>query len=530
LYKLHLIRKYLLKRRIAWVALLAVTLCTLMVLVVFSVMDGWLETFENSFHGSTGDVVISATDQLRGFPYYQQIINRVRDLPGVAAAVPVVDNYGLLDIRGYGMDMVHVLGYPPDIGKVIEWPTLLHRQGAAAAAGTPPSFGLLPDVPYERQFERGSAAAQAARTHPGMIVTGPVVGMSHGQKRAEANIRRNMVELPASLTLLPVPLGEAVQSSSAVTVGFWIVDDAKSRVYTLDAQNVYVDFDELQRDLHMAGNPADASEPARCSKILVKAKPGTDLKALTDAVDRAAQAAVLAEDYDADRQPVPQEQRHDSAAGRPDALDDHHRAVQRDVAGGRAADLLHLLHDRRGEDEGHRHHQERRGDRRRNHGAVPGVRAGDRRRRVGAGGGVVVRDRAEHQRAARLAGPGDGRADLVAGDVPVRLHPQQDEVEHRRLDGGRGAVVGRAGRADPGRAGGGHEPGRLAAVRVMNQMQPRRHEGRHEGHETGFGLTRGTANDSSDCLRVLRVPLRAFVVVFPSVDGRAARPNRLGEA
>jgi lipoprotein-releasing system permease protein len=215
--------------------------------------------------------------------------------------VPVVDNYGLLDIRGYGMDMVHVLGYPPDIGKVIEWPTLLHRQGAAAAAGTPPSFGLLPDVPYERQFERGSAAAQAARTHPGMIVTGPVVGMSHGQKRAEANIRRNMVELPASLTLLPVPLGEAVQSSSAVTVGFWIVDDAKSRVYTLDAQNVYVDFDELQRDLHMAGNPADASEPARCSKILVKAKPGTDLKALTDAVDRAAQAAVLAEDYDAVR-------------------------------------------------------------------------------------------------------------------------------------------------------------------------------------------------------------------------------------
>ena len=51
MYKLQLIRKYLIKRRIAWVALVAVTLCTFMVLVVVSVMGGWLRTFENSFHG-----------------------------------------------------------------------------------------------------------------------------------------------------------------------------------------------------------------------------------------------------------------------------------------------------------------------------------------------------------------------------------------------------------------------------------------------------------------------------------------------
>ena len=58
MYKLLLIRKYLLKRRIAWVALVAVMLCTAMVLVVISVMGGWLEMFKNSFRGMTSDVVV----------------------------------------------------------------------------------------------------------------------------------------------------------------------------------------------------------------------------------------------------------------------------------------------------------------------------------------------------------------------------------------------------------------------------------------------------------------------------------------
>ena len=38
MYKFLLIRKYLLKRRIAWVSLIAVMLCTAMVIVVISVI------------------------------------------------------------------------------------------------------------------------------------------------------------------------------------------------------------------------------------------------------------------------------------------------------------------------------------------------------------------------------------------------------------------------------------------------------------------------------------------------------------
>src|SRR5512146_3284774 len=98
MYKLHLILKYLRKRRIAWVSLIAVMLCTTMVLVVISVMGGWLRMFRNSFHGLTGDVMVHGRS-LTGFPYYQDAIDRIKRLPEVEAAVPTLRTYGLININ-----------------------------------------------------------------------------------------------------------------------------------------------------------------------------------------------------------------------------------------------------------------------------------------------------------------------------------------------------------------------------------------------------------------------------------------------
>src|SRR5436305_15087045 len=86
-----LINKYLRKRRIAWVSLIAVTICTAMVLVVISVMGGWLRMFRQSFHGLSGDVIVSA-NSMSGFPFYDEIIQGIEALPAVgeADAGPVV--------------------------------------------------------------------------------------------------------------------------------------------------------------------------------------------------------------------------------------------------------------------------------------------------------------------------------------------------------------------------------------------------------------------------------------------------------
>src|SRR6478735_5549057 len=70
-----LILKYLRKRRIAWVSLVAVMLCTAMVLVVISVMGGWLRMFRESFHGLGGDLMITSRS-LSGFAHYDEMIDR----------------------------------------------------------------------------------------------------------------------------------------------------------------------------------------------------------------------------------------------------------------------------------------------------------------------------------------------------------------------------------------------------------------------------------------------------------------------
>jgi ABC-type lipoprotein release transport system permease subunit len=127
MYKLHLILKYLRKRRIAWVSLIAVTLCTTMVLVVISVMGGWLRMFRESFHGLTGDVIVHG--DLQGFPHYEEMIARIEKLADVKAAVPTIDTFGLINIKNISRQGVRVIGYPLErIGEVNAFPKSLYRQ------------------------------------------------------------------------------------------------------------------------------------------------------------------------------------------------------------------------------------------------------------------------------------------------------------------------------------------------------------------------------------------------------------------
>src|SRR5215208_2296635 len=143
MYKLHLILKYLRKRRIAWVSLVAVMLCTTMVVVVRSVMGGWLEMFRESFHGLTGDIV-SEGHTLSGFPYYQEVVARVEKLDEVEAAVPTIYTFGLVNIANLKSDGVQVIGYDIEkISRVHKFDESLYRQhksllDEAAHSDTPP--------------------------------------------------------------------------------------------------------------------------------------------------------------------------------------------------------------------------------------------------------------------------------------------------------------------------------------------------------------------------------------------------------
>lgn len=89
------------KRRIAFFAIGAVTLCVAMVLIVISVMGGFLDLVRDRSRGLLGDLILE-NGSLTGFAGYQEFIDRIKLLedengrPIVYEASPVIYTYGVL--------------------------------------------------------------------------------------------------------------------------------------------------------------------------------------------------------------------------------------------------------------------------------------------------------------------------------------------------------------------------------------------------------------------------------------------------
>ena len=94
MYHALLANRYLTSRVIPLVAVAAVGLCVALVIIVVSVMSGFLEEVRSSGRTLIGDVVISAP--IDGIPAYEQLVETLEAEPVVAAAAPVVDGWGLL--------------------------------------------------------------------------------------------------------------------------------------------------------------------------------------------------------------------------------------------------------------------------------------------------------------------------------------------------------------------------------------------------------------------------------------------------
>ncbi len=315
-----LILKYLRRRKIAWVALIAVALCTAMVLVVISVMSGWLKMFQDSVRVLSGDVIVQSS--LSGFPYYEQMLDEIRALPGVEHATPVINTFGLINIDNKKSEGVQVYGLRlEEMAKVTPFGGSLYRQyiqprdiaadpkndltpdqraalrEQADRAFRSPSFDLpLPDDVY-RDLLPGSRNDPAQ--FPGMIAGAGVLNIRKNAQGEIVGRGPGLYHLWAKLTVLGIDqAGQSVDMSNKGERRYWIVDDSSTGAWMYDGTAVYVPFDLLQKDLGMDAriDPANPrfSEPARTSEIHVKARPGVDLQALKADVDRIVQSTLEA--------------------------------------------------------------------------------------------------------------------------------------------------------------------------------------------------------------------------------------------
>jgi len=333
MYKLHLILKYLRKRRIAWVSLIAVMLCTAMVLVVISGMGGWLRMFRESFHGLTGDVIIHG-QSLSGFPHYQEIIDALQaDNKLVKAAVPTIQTFGLINIANAKTMGVQVLGYPIDrIGEVNKFPESLYRQhirrieaqeklkkhgsklspderaelqqiASAPAPATRPSF----DLPYEPEFYRAMLpnAKMDVANWTGIIPSSGVLEIHKDENGNLVGREPFLYELSAKLTVLGVGPANRLEESSKRERNYWIVDDSHTSNWQYDQNTVYVPFDILQKDLGMDEQQAKdrttnepITLPARTSDIQVKVADEVDLNVARVQIEAIVRPILKQHDYD----------------------------------------------------------------------------------------------------------------------------------------------------------------------------------------------------------------------------------------
>jgi len=329
MYKLFLCLRYLRRRRIAFFAVAAVCLCTAMVLIVVSVMGGFLKMVEDRSRGMLGDLVME-NRTLQGFPFYQEFIDQMKSSPELSGriqeATPVIITYGVIR---FPMNQItkpaQILGIRLDeTYRVNDFKKGLYYEKYYPATTTlgeqkEPCWGLdaqdrpvLPDdleAAYQHWLSQASKQEKAeapidaavAYRRPGYYVPPPegfkapgwygkdlpgaVLGTDLCAKRLKTGNYERYYErgYPVSLTFVPFTYtGKILQSGTGMPSKLVrYVDDCRTGVYDIDQMSVYLDFDLLQGILEMvpqrlSDESGGGTIPARTTQIQIKLKPGVD--------------------------------------------------------------------------------------------------------------------------------------------------------------------------------------------------------------------------------------------------------------
>jgi len=154
MYKLFLCLRYLRSRVIAYFAVLGVALCVAMMLIVVSVMNGFLDKVEQAAKGLFGDIVVE-TGTLAGLGHYDEFIAEVEKLPEVHGASPFIWTFGILQVpHTEYRQMVRVAGIRlPERAGVTEFEKgLFVQRGLAEPSFDPPVDLIVDRLVEDKQF------------------------------------------------------------------------------------------------------------------------------------------------------------------------------------------------------------------------------------------------------------------------------------------------------------------------------------------------------------------------------------------
>ncbi len=340
MYKLFLCLRYLRRRRIAFFAVAAVCLCVAMVLIVVSVMGGFLQMVKDRSRGMLGDLIVeSETGALQGFPFYQELIDTIKsDLSNeVAEASPVIITYGVLrfpkdqvtkpvQIVGIKLDGYYRVNefrhglfyekyYPgttslgpqkvPCFGLDEAGHEILPADLEAAwqrwrKSATPAELAKAPiekEIPYQRpgyyrsipiSEDKPPESLAPAWVDRGLSINGELPGIILGTDLCAKRLHSGEYDRycyrgeAVQVTFVPITdTGKITDATGMPSKLFRYSDDSRTGVYDIDSVSVYLDFDRLQQILLMdkqqlSEEAGGGTIPARATQVQIKLKDGAN--------------------------------------------------------------------------------------------------------------------------------------------------------------------------------------------------------------------------------------------------------------
>ena len=296
MYKFFLCVRYLRKRHMVFFAIAAVTLCVAMVLIVVSVMGGFLDMVRDRSRGLLGDIVLDGPVQ--GFPYYDEFIAELKTgMPdAIHEATPVIILPGLLRlqdtrvaeddplrrdltryvqivaIRMAETKRVTAFGESLHYEKYYPGTTTFEEQRWPIAGVDEHGNEVLPDELEAAYLNNGLSAEERDQLEPRdgrparrpgpylrhpLGVAGYIESLRPGivlgvdlfavRTRDGTHLRPYTRGHPVVLTVLPLSRTGGISGTGPTTILARVTDDSHTGVYEIDSLCVYADFELLQR-------------------------------------------------------------------------------------------------------------------------------------------------------------------------------------------------------------------------------------------------------------------------------------------
>ncbi len=252
MYKITLAIRYLLKRRIAYFAVLAVALCVFIVVVVMTVMTGLVSGFKQKNYNITGDCVVG-TESLVGFAYYEGLVEVLDKADFIESISPVVKSYAL--IKGMGSEQygVEIMGIDP-----------VRHSRATGFGNTLYYHGNEPSRAFEPAYDPNL---------PGCVMGSDMELRLTAQGRYGPQARAEQMAYSVSCFPLTARGAPAQAGTDMInTKTFYYSDYSESGVPRVDGAIVYLPFEPAQQLCGMSG------PTKRVNAIHIKFMPGVKLE------------------------------------------------------------------------------------------------------------------------------------------------------------------------------------------------------------------------------------------------------------